>query len=867
VAAIPNTKSPLRGVVFLSHASPDKEIVERVLAALEPTANVFYDVQTIAAGQSTVEAMKSGVDQAAVFVLFHSPASETVWVQYEQDLAEIAKIRHRDLQILACPINNSTHHTLPEWMKSFMTAAEQYRPLDIARTIHHLYNKSICLQDSSAIEEPLGREDTQRKITLDLMTRPAKTGKPLNVVILTGVQGIGRSTLAKALSTSAFPGVRPGGPIFDLSAAADAVDWHLRFFEEAKDGNLAPGEAAAQIQAFGKLSPADQALSLATSLDHWANINQVVTIKTRRGLRDRGKALSPWLDSLFQLLAQRPASRLILVSDRRLADTALIPHGNVEQYPLEELSDDDIQFLLTKRLEPRFIRPELLPGISSHIHGHPATAQHVVKLVNSGKSLDTLVLLPDPILEFQDTLMRGMFAAENEALTTLQRRILALLCHFPRLPASILTRTFPETDKSELVKALWELSDFSLVNQGDFGLYRVPAVVGSAYRRYTNSDDAEIFSRVSKILQSDFANDTLSVELIESLLVGSSNMKAGIPHELKEVLTPANILPFVEEEYYRGRRINGEVGRNHFNTAASTAKLALMMPGSDDTLEEILFYGSDALVRMGQLPEEFLKEMKKRGFSTADYIEGSYLFHNGRDYDKAATKVRASLTSKNFRLRKTRLLARIYLRAGKFTDALDILNALPEARILNDVGLAVMKLKALKGARLHPDAKELEAKIRDREDVFGDLAIYRASSALRENRLDDAERFLRQAEAAPQSNKLTTLLIGCAIEVEAGDTSRLSEACSLARGSNRESDAWQLQARAAVASSDWKFAKECLSRIDKKDYFDYSIELRALDQEIDDPMTIADPVAQHGAKTQREQVLRGIASSTDRFGS
>lgn len=682
---------------------------------------------------------------------------------------------------------------------------------------------------------------------------------------MTGVQGIGRSTLAKGLATSAFPGARPAGPVFDLSAAADAVDWHLRFFEEAKDGNLAPGEAAAQIKAFGKLSPPEQALSLATSLDHWADINQVVTVKTRRGLRDRGKAASPWLDSLFQLLAQRPASRIILVSDRRLADTALIPHGNVEQYPLEELSDADIQFILTKRLEPRFIRPELLPEIAGHIHGHPATAQHVVKLVNSGKSLDTLVLLPDPILEFQDTLMKGMFASENEALTPLQRRILALLCHFPRLPASILTRAFPEVEKAELVKALWELSDFSLLNQGDLGLYRVPAVVGSAYRRYTNSDDAEIFARVSAILQTDFDNDDFSVELIESLLVGSFNKKTGLPEELKEILTPANILPFVEEEYYRGRRANGEEGRDHFNTAASTAKLALMMPGSDDTLEEILFYGSDALVRMGQLPEEFLKEMKKRGFSTADYIEGSYLFHNGRDYEKAAKKVRASLSSKNFRLRKTRLLARIYLRWGKFTDALDALNALPESRILNDVGLAVMKMKALKGARLHPDAKELEAKIRDREDTFGDLAIYRASSALRENRLSDAKSYLRQAEAAPQSNKLTTLLIGSAIEVEGGDTSRLSEACTLARVSNRESDAWQLQARAAVASHDWKFAKECLSKIDRKDYFDYTIELRALDQEIEDTATLTDPVALEAAKTRREQVLRGIASSTDRF--
>lgn len=74
-------EGPVRGNVFLSHASGDKAFVDRVLHGLD-RATTFYDTHTIQPGQATIDAMKSGVSHAAVFVLFHSAASQSEWVDW-----------------------------------------------------------------------------------------------------------------------------------------------------------------------------------------------------------------------------------------------------------------------------------------------------------------------------------------------------------------------------------------------------------------------------------------------------------------------------------------------------------------------------------------------------------------------------------------------------------------------------------------------------------------------------------------------------------------------------------------------------------------------------------------------------------------
>lgn len=851
----------IRGKIFLSHANVDKDVVDPVYRLLD-RGNVFYDIKTIAPGQNTLAAMREGIAGSAVFVLFHSPETETEWVRFEAELGEIAKIKSRDLQILVVPVRGATYRSLPEWLQRFMTLPSEAKPNDIVRTIQFLYEESLKLQVGGMGELVVGREDLERKVSVEIMQRPAKTGKPLNVIIVTCIQGIGRTTFARQLLKSAFQTSRPAGPIFELSTAADAVDWHLRIFEDL-EGGLSPESTERQIVAFSALGPEDQADTLCRALEHWGRLNQVVIVRVRRGLRDRGQQLRPWLDRLFRNLGHLPQIRLVIVSDRRIPEESLIMHENVKQVALEELQESDIEYILSRGIDAKFQQSAILSVISRSIHGHPATANYVIKLVNSGKSLDSLALLPNPIYQFQDSLMSGMFA--DDLLSIDQKRILTLLCHLPQLSVAIMHEAFPEIAKEDLAAALWDLNESSLIDQAERGLYKAPAVVASSYRRHTKENDVEIFERVARLLKAQFDSGTLALELIESLVVSAVERGDGLAPELVKVVTPSNLLPVVESEYYRGVRAEGDARRDHFKNAANIARLAQKMPGSDDTLEELLFFGADALVRMGDYPDEFLQVMRKKAFSSADYIEGSYLFHNKRDYTGAAKKLRASLASSNFKLRKTRLLARVYLRDGKFVDTIEILSRINEQRLLSDTGLAVMMLKALRGTRSYPEANALERKIKEERDDYGELAIYRAGSALKDGKLSEAMRFIKVAEGK-DSNKVTVKVLKCAIAVEQGVKGDLAEVCALARAANRDADAWQLQARAALADHDWRSASEFLSYIDNKDYFDLSIEMRMLDMKMADLDVVRNPVLFADSKARKDQILVRLSKSTDRFG-
>ncbi|WP_165837170.1 TIR domain-containing protein [Phenylobacterium hankyongense] len=852
-------EKPLRGTIFLSHTRQNKDFVEQVLTALD-VSNTFYDTKTIAPGQSTIEAMKSAVGTAAVFVLFHSERFKSDWVNFEKDLAEVQRIASPASKVLVCPIDGATYASLPEWMKRFMTATEAFRPNDIARTINYLYRASLAEIDRPPPPHP-GREKLKREISLAIMRHTATTGKPLSALVLTGVQGMGRGTLAAELVTEAYRGMRPGGPVFDIAPSGDAVDWHLRLFEDLS-GSLSDADAAAQIEAFNGLEATAQAQVLLSSLRHWGDLNQVVTIRHRWGLRDKGHALRPWLAALLEALAAEPSIRLILISERQLPRVQLSAIENVKQFSLEELDDETIQFILTDRIAPRYLDVQRLPSLAAQIKGHPATANYSAYLVNGGRSIESLVINSDPVRAYQDLILAEIFDAD--VLSIIQKKILKLLSWFPKLSTQMIASVLNEQDRKTLAEELWELNEFSLIDQAESGKYKAPAVVSSTYRRRETDFDQEVFSEISRVLIEQFEHNELDYDLIDSLVVAVVSSGVELSERLLSSLTVARLEPVIEREYFEGIAASrGEDVRLHFQRCSSLAALAMWMPTSDDSLENVLFYGADASVRSGSYPSEMIALMREKGFLSADFIEASYLYHMKRDFEKAARVLSSSLSATGFRLRNVRLLTRIYLRSGQFPLALDTLAKVPEARLLRDTGLVMMKVKALRGTRNRPEAERLLSGLRNAADEYGDYALYQASAGLRAGRYNEALTWIEKARKSPRANQAAISLLQCACEIESGDNSSLATTVALARSMNRDSDALQLQARAALVGGDWRSAEGYITQVKTKDWFDLNINLRVLEAKLADPATLRDPVAIRDAKAAREDLLRQAADAVE----
>jgi len=654
--------------------------------------------------------------------------------------------------------------------------------------------------------------------------------------------------------------MRPAGPVFKLPDAADAIDLHLRLREDINDG-LTPAERQEQMAAFNSLTPQQQADALMASLSHWAGTNQVVTLRSRWGFRDRTRTLPHWLDALMRLFEAPTSIRLVMLSERKLPTEALAKFEHARQYDLEELDADTIQTILDGLIEPRYQVPERLLEIAGEIQGHPATAHHVAYLVNGGMSLETIAIVPDPIHSFHDRTLDAIFA--NSGLTKFQNELLELLSWFPTLSSDVIWELFKGRSDGEIARELWELNSFSLVVQGEGGHYAVPNVIASRFRRTSSPSGLALFERVAEMLKRRFDEGRITVELIDSLIVGAVALKGELPDFLKDAITPSTLLKVVEQEYDLGMGGSGADVARHFKQAYGLSRLALTLKSSDDTLENIMFYGADAAVRIGQNPVDLLNNMQRSGFSSYYYIEGSYLYHVERAFEKAANRLEQALNSKHFKIRTVRLLARIYLRTGEFGLALKALGRIDDARLRRDTGLMTMKIKALHGNRSHKEARELRQALGNKDNEYGDLAIMEASRLFRENKFPEAQKALERVEMAPKSNKVTLRFLSCAIEVESGDSSNLPEVCDLARAAGREADALQLQARAALVAKDWALAEARLNQIDRKDYFDLAVELRMLDLKLSSLEVQADPVLALKARERRDEVVRLSASSVE----
>lgn len=531
------------------------------------------------------------------------------------------------------------------------------------------------------------------------------------------------------------------------------------------------------------------------------------------------------------------------------------------QFHLEELDQQTIQYILSERIPPRYLDTQRLPLLAEKINGHPATANYVSMLVRSGRSMDSLVISPAPIAAFQDRILIALY--ESQILTEIQKSILRLLSWLPRLSASIISQVFSSEEKDNLTEALWELVEFSLLTQADFNKYSCPAVVSSTYRRRNEGGYDDILNRVAEVLKSQFEDDKLDYELIDSLLVAIVSSGMEISPALRKLLTPARLLPAIENEYYDALSAVGPGQKSHFERCKSLAELAMSMNALDEDLENILFYGGDSAVRLGQFPKNMIDVMRRKGMLTADYIEGSYLYHQKRDYRQAAAVLEKSISLNRFRVRNVRLLTRIYIRDGKFPQALGTLGNLQESRLMRDSGLVIMKIRALRGTRNWDAADKLAASLQGRSDDYGDIALYRAGTCLREGEISRALEFVKHAKHAPKANQAVCAILECACEIENGNLSNLGVTCTIARSIGRESDAFQLQARAALKSGDWQSALDYISQIKKRDWFDLNVELRATQAKINSPNAKIDPVMLAEAEKEREQILKQMADAVE----
>lgn len=849
------------GLVFLSHWSGDAQKVQRLAEKLT-RSNTFLDVRSIQPGSDNLRSMKEAITSTAVFVFVISPGTpDACFSFFEANHAEIESVRSKNMEILVWPIDGATYKNAPQWMSRYFSIPNDYSISDAAREVTRRLD--AYLLSSGLMKTPVyeGREALERQIAIDFNTQQSRHSAPVNVVVLSGLEGMGRRTLGRSLPRRIAPGLRPSGPIFNLPDACDAVDIYLALFADIF-GDPSPHELARLTAAFPS-TPTEQAKLLADCLDHWAQINQPVVLRTRFSLRDSGNNLRLWFRELLRLLQKSGKGLFVFTSGRRLTPESILPHPNALHCDVPELDRQTVAYIIGALVGPNSFNPSLIERLSGLASGHPDTAHHVGYLVSKGRTPDTLLASPDTVYAFRDRVLRDVI--DRGALSPLQEAVLATLCWFPGLDFSTIKDVFPSEKDAVLASTLWELGDYCLVEHHMDGSYRLPTIVRAAMGQYPQKLTAELTGRIAAAIKKIVERPTLKPGDIEALVSGLSIGGASLPDYIRNAITPGVLSNIVETYYNRGRSSGDRSDlESSFRLTAEFATLALSLNIPNDSLDNILFFGADALARLGRSPQSLITEMLDRGFASAYYVRASYKFHKERDYDGAIQDLRRMLSTGRFRRRTIRLLVRVYLRKSDAGRALDVLSQLSTQELHRDSGFLSMKIRALRMQRSHAEADNLERTLRTLDDDYGESLTFEASRALKAGNLDQARKLVDRALAKPKASRSTLMFLKCVIDLNGGSIESLADACSLAETTGRVDDAHQLRARAAlVVKKNWREAERELAKVDNQTWFDWSLELQVLAMKARDDEVRLDAEKRSAVELRREEVSRRVVSAPE----
>ena len=227
--------------VFLSLSGKDGVFVNSVWSRLPVGLALFYK-KGFSNGENLLDEMEKGAANASIFVLFASHASlESCWVGFEIDQARLAKVQRPNLRILVFPLSRDiTSAMLPTWMQQYWVPRSGYGPKDVARYISQLL-KTAPFALPALTGRPIGRGQLLDTATQALMTSIARNNVTPNILVFSGINGIGRRTFARYFAGEALPSLPDlrFGPDLPLPLYADLADFYRDLRQKHRDKLLA----------------------------------------------------------------------------------------------------------------------------------------------------------------------------------------------------------------------------------------------------------------------------------------------------------------------------------------------------------------------------------------------------------------------------------------------------------------------------------------------------------------------------------------------------------------------------------------------------------------------------------------------------
>lgn len=558
---------------FLAHSSTDKSYVDIVAHKLS-RARVVYDVNNFLPGQDFREAIREGLGQSALFVLFASAESlKSTWVRFEMTEAETRHLSGKLNAVLVFIIDKATTVAdLPEWMRRGRVSI-QTRPTQASRII-----LSQLIHETGAEQEPLffGRESLLQEMATRLV--PSSGERVPQVVVASGLDGVGRrSVVRRSLRDNLSLDL---GPVIGLQETDGLDRLYLSLLAETMEMDSRK-ELSEAIAKFRGANASERACLVSNEISTIGLDNVATVIVDEGALTDPDGVYRSEIKAVFETLGDDNREPYLALIQRR---KPFLDGNSFGKCRIASFSVPPIDLDSTKRLLSRSFKvaglsapnSDQLNELGPYLGGYPPAVNLAVGF-SKEYGLKNLLADKSILVDFKVRAFSRIITRLN--LNRGEQLVAKVLGMEPSLSIDVLS-TLTDMSIEDVARDIRRLIDYSLVIHSSEYYSLAAPIRDTVYRTFGLLTQAQFAHMASQMRTKYWGTPGVvpSLDAIDATIYAVARTEKGQLSEFADIILPSTLLRIANQAYNEHQWLLArDLAERAFSADPTAAKALLIL--------------------------------------------------------------------------------------------------------------------------------------------------------------------------------------------------------------------------------------------------------------------------------------------------
>lgn len=442
---------------FLSHTSADKDLVSLVFQKLS-AQNAWYDAADIENGESIPEKINEGLRYATHYVLFWSErASKSMWVRAELNAAFVRSLEDKCKFLIFCLDDTK----LPELLQPYK---------------YDKVNKADLTLASDYIVDIVMAQDGADSVLSTFVNRTKEIGdieeaarQNYKLIILNGILGIGKSSLAEKALQWLYPNRAASRIIIDFSSAPGMAELSLEMARKAKVD-----------LAFNNSTDDGQKNNIRYCMEKISASHTLLVLKDIKPWLEEDGTINDSLRFITDLIVENEMfDGICVATSSRYVEIPDNYYEKTRQIPIKGMSDDFIAAIIRNNLPKSFQNDEQKDlEFAKRLYGYPLGAKlGAYRIANHG--YDYYLQQPSKIQTLKVGLAKQLISCANISAECQEYLKIVALCR-SRLRNEEYCQAFSKL-KDNISKLADEAFFAGILRFDDDGRYKLEPLVEDYY--------------------------------------------------------------------------------------------------------------------------------------------------------------------------------------------------------------------------------------------------------------------------------------------------------------------------------------------------------------------------------------------------